>query len=65
MSSLSVVRVYIPGIAQEHVVVTHDEEAGIADALYSFGMHFLPEGSMVTCEPTGNDQGMMKEIRRT
>ncbi|WP_439444499.1 hypothetical protein ABWU93_11645 [Xanthomonas translucens pv. translucens] len=48
------VSVYIPGIARPHVVLADSEEAGIADALYALGLHFVPEGTAVTTEPVGD-----------
>lgn len=48
------VSVYIPGVARPHVVVADSEEAGIADALYALGLHFVPEGTTVTTEQVGD-----------
>jgi hypothetical protein len=48
------VSVYIPGVARLHVVLADSEEAGIADALYALGLHFVPEGTTVTTEQVGD-----------
>ncbi len=49
-----VFRIYAPGIAQPHEVLADAEQSAVADALYAWGLRALPEGTVVTSEPTGD-----------